>query len=153
MGDIHFASTVGISIPSLGGQSDPYEGLNEAIKKNQVSRVFESSAKPVVLPLSVSRRSEISVEKTEEAIYRVESVIEAGLDSDEEFAETPDPEEQEEKEDLPESSPDNKPAMEAGDFSEEEEKQESEEEKAAEKVRRKESKALQKAKAILLQNS
>ncbi len=151
MGDM-FATSVSAGLIPPQSSQGPKENLSGAARGDRLSRVFETSAKPVVLPVSAALRSEASVEKTEENVYHVEGVIEAGLDSEEEFAETPDPEEQEEKEELNESSPDNKPAMEAGDFSDEEEKEKNSEEKTAEKIRRKESKALQKAKAILLQN-
>ncbi len=149
MGDVLLTAPIGgLSLPQEGR----YEGVKEYVKQSPVLRIFENAAKPVVLPITSSRRAEVTVEKTEESIYRVEAVIETGLDADEEFAETPDSEEQEEKEELAESSPDNKPAMEAGDFSEEEEEEENFEESHLGKLRSKESKALQKAKSILLKN-
>lgn len=148
MGDVLLIAPIGgLSLPQEGR----YDGVKESVKSSPVIRIFENAAKPVVLPITSSRRSEVAVEKTEESIYRVEAVIETGLDADEEFAETPDSEDQEEKEELSESSPDNKPAMEAGDFSEEEEEKNSEE-LHQEKLRSKESKALQKARSILLKN-
>lgn len=152
MGDIFTTSIIGASSPLQVSQS-LRDNSAESMKKDRLARVFEISAKPVVIPISSPRRIETAVKQEDERIERVESVIDAHLDSDEECeAETPDSEDQEEKEELNESSSDNKPAMEAGDFSEEEEKEETLEEKSTNRASSKTSKALQKAKDILLKN-
>lgn len=152
MGDILTTSVIGTSSSLLVSPSHRDHSA-ESMKKDRLARVFEVSAKPVTVPMSSPRRVETAVKQEDEGIERVEAVIETHLDSDEDHeAETLDSEDQEEKEELNESSSDNKPAMEAGDFSEEEEEEEALEEKTEDKTSSKTSKALQKAKDILLKN-